>query len=115
MAGRLTVVNLWATWCPPCRAEMPALAAAQRTDRDINFIFANEGESAATVSGYLHREGLTLEGVWLDPHSALGPAVGSRGLPTTLFYNAQGQQVGAHVGAISAAALQARLHDLRRP
>ena len=115
MAGHPAVVNLWASWCGPCRAEMPVLLAAQQSEHDIRFLFVNQGESAATVSAYLQRQGLFLEGVWLDPGSSLGPAVGSKGLPTTLFFNARGQQVDAHFGMINAAALQARIQALRQP
>lgn len=114
LAGQPAVVNLWATWCAPCRAEMPVLAAAQQRERDVRLLFVNQGESAATVLGYLQRERLELQGVWLDPQSALGPAVGSKGLPTTLFFDAAGRRVHTHFGVLNAAALQARLNDLRR-
>ena len=113
--GRPAVVNLWATWCGPCRAEMPVLDAARRHEKDVRFILVNQGESAAVVHAYLQREGLAAEGVWLDEALALGPAVGSRGLPTTLFFDAQGRRVDAHLGALNAAALQVRLRRLRQP
>lgn len=112
-AGRPAVVNLWATWCGPCRAEMPVLAAAQQRTPDVAILFANQGERAETVQGYLARERLVLRDVLLDERSALGPAVGSRGLPTTLFYDARGRLVDAHVGVLSAASLDARLRRLR--
>lgn len=111
--GRPVVVNLWASWCGPCRAEMPLLAAAQQRERDIGFLFVNQGESAATVRAYLDAQGLTLQEVLLDTRSALGPAVGSRGLPTTLFYDARGRRIDAHVGVLNAAALESRLRALR--
>jgi hypothetical protein len=56
---------------------------------------------------------LNLANVWLDPSSRLGPASGSRGLPTTLFFDATGQRVDAHFGLINAAALQVQLDRLR--
>jgi hypothetical protein len=65
------------------------------------------------VRDYLDGQGLTLGDVLLDAGSTLGPAVGSRGLPTTLFYDAQGRQVDAHMGVLNAAALESRLRQLR--
>src|SRR5690606_35627119 len=46
MRGRPLVVNLWATWCPPCRREMPVLAQAQQREKDIAFIFVNQQETS---------------------------------------------------------------------
>ena len=111
--GRPAVVNLWASWCGPCRAEMPVLAQAQRDNPGVRFLFVNQGEGPEAVRTYLQREGLALQDVWLDTASRLGPAVGSRGLPTTLFLDAQGRRVDAHFGVISAAALQARMQALK--
>lgn len=110
--GRPLVLNLWATWCGPCRAEMPVLAAAQAAHPGVRFVFANQGESPEAVRRYLAAERLALHDVWLDRAGALGPAVGSRGLPTTLFYDAAGRRVDAHFGVLNAAALQARLRRL---
>lgn len=111
--GRPVVINLWASWCGPCRQEMPMLAAAQQRERDVGFLFVNQGESAHAVRAYLSDQSLTLHEVLLDPGSMLGPAVGSRGLPTTLFYDAHGRQVDAHFGVLNAAALASRLRMLR--
>jgi len=113
IAGRPTVVNLWATWCGPCRAEMPTLATAQQNTPDVAFVFVNQGEHNATVAAYLQRSGLPLANVWLDPASRLGPASGSRGLPTTLFFDASGKRVDAHFGMLNTAALQVQLDRLR--
>jgi hypothetical protein len=92
---------------------MPVLADAQARQPAIGFLFVNQGESAAAVLSYLRAEKLALREVLLDGGSALGPAVGSRGLPTTLFYDAQGRLVDAHVGALHAAALEGRLRRLQ--
>lgn len=113
--GRPVVVNLWASWCGPCRQEMPVLAAAQQRESTVGFLFVNQGESDSAVRAYLTDQGLALREVLLDGGSTLGPAVGSRGLPTTLFYDARGQQVDAHVGVLNAAALESRLRRLRAP
>jgi len=111
--GRPVVVNLWASWCGPCRQEMPVLAAAQQREPGVGFLFVNQGESAAAVRAYLAGSGLPLQDVLLDTGSRLGPAVGSRGLPTTLFHDAQGRRVDAHFGVLNAAALESRLRVLR--
>jgi thiol-disulfide isomerase/thioredoxin len=113
--GRPVVVNLWASWCGPCRVEMPVLAAAQRRDTAVGFLFVNQGESPAAVQSYLRQQVLPLREVLLDSGSSLGQAIGSRGLPITLFFDAKGRQVDAHFGILNAAALESRLRQLRPP
>jgi YD repeat-containing protein len=108
-SGKPAVVNLWATWCAPCRREMPVLAEAQRTRPEVVFIFANQGEEAVAIRSYLARDGLDLANVVLDPDGRLGRETHSRGLPTTLFYDAQGLLVEAHMGPLSKASLAAKL------
>lgn len=106
------VVNLWASWCPPCRREMPVLDAAQQRETGVTFVFVNQGEDGATAQRYLSSEQLNLANVLLDPGSDLGREVGSRALPTTLFYNANGQLVDTHLGELSAASLASKLSRL---
>jgi len=112
-AGKPMVVNLWATWCPPCRREMPVLAAAQKREAGVRFIFANQGEDATTTQRYLTTARLDLDYVLLDPGARFGREVGSRGLPTTLFYDADGRLVDTHVGELSTASLASKLSRLR--
>lgn len=111
--GKPMVVNLWATWCPPCRREMPVLAQAQRESGDtVVFAFVNQGEDAATVGAYLDADKLTLRNVLLDPRRTAGLAAGSTALPTTLFYDASGRLVERHLGPLSAASLAAKLERI---
>lgn len=112
-AGQPLVVNLWATWCPPCRREMPVLAQAQQREAGIRVLFVNQGESVGEVEAYLASQNLELQHVLLDAQVRLGQLVGSRALPTTLFYDAQGRQVGSHLGELSHASLQRALAALR--
>ncbi|HQR97207.1 MULTISPECIES: TlpA disulfide reductase family protein [unclassified Polaromonas] len=113
--GKPMVVNLWASWCPPCRREMPVLAAAQQRETGVTFVFANQSEDAATAGRYLSNSALNLANVVLDPGAELGRAVGSTGLPTTLFYDAGGQLADTHLGELSAASLASKLNPLRTP
>lgn len=113
--GRPVVLNLWASWCGPCRQEMPMLAQAQQREPNIAFLFVNQGESADAVRAYLEREQLPLREVLLDSGSQVLKALGSKGLPTTVFFDAGGRQIDAHFGVLNAAALQTRLRTLRQP
>jgi len=110
--GKPLVVNLWATWCPPCRREMPVLAEAQRNETGVNFLFVNQGEGERVVTDFLEGEGLSLENVLFDSGGRLGQHVGSTALPTTLFYDAEGRQVGSHLGELSHASLARALQQL---
>jgi thiol-disulfide isomerase/thioredoxin len=111
--GQPAVVNLWASWCPPCIREMPVLAAAQRRDGGVHYVFANQGESADTVQTFLRARGLKMENVLIDRQSATSRAVGSAGMPTTLFFDARGQLVDAHLGPLSEASLAEKLAKIR--
>lgn len=111
--GKPLVINLWATWCPPCRREMPVLAKAQAREQNVTFLIVNQGEGEAEIRRFLAHSGLELDNLLLDGGGRLGQQVGSRALPTTLFYDAQGRQVGSHLGELSQASLARALESLR--
>lgn len=106
------VINLWATWCPPCRREMPALRDAQRNHPEVTFVFANAGEDAATIQAFLARQGLDIDNVVTDRARELGRRTGSHALPTTLFYGKDGRLFLRHVGELDRAGLDKRLRML---
>ncbi|MFC6336769.1 redoxin domain-containing protein [Pseudomonas sp. CCM 7891] len=103
--GGPLVINLWATWCPPCRREMPVLENAQMQRPDVTFLFVNQAESMQSVSTYLATQGLNLDNVLFDASGRLGQAVGSMALPTTLFYQPDGRLINSHLGELSQASL----------
>lgn len=110
--GRPLVINLWATWCPPCHREMPVLAAAQLAHPEIEFVFVNQGESAEVVARYLAANGLRMSNVVLDPARQAGAATGSSGYPTTLFYDAKGRLYKRHMGELSGPTLREKITQL---
>ena len=103
--GGPLVINLWATWCPPCRREMPVLQNAQHQHQNVTFLFVNQGESMQSVSTFLETQGLNLSNVLFDSGGQLAQKVGSMALPTTLFYSADGRLLGSHLGELSKASL----------
>lgn len=108
-AGRPIVLNLWASWCPPCRREMPVFEQAQTEFPDVAFVLVNQGESAQQAQDFLDSEGLNLTDVLLDPSSTAMQTMRSRGLPTTLFFDAQGRQVDSHLGEITMPSLKDKM------
>jgi thiol-disulfide isomerase/thioredoxin len=111
---RPLVINLWASWCPPCRREMPILEDAQQRETDIVFAFVNQGEGPGEIVRFLDDTQLTLDNVLLDTGGRFGQQVGSQALPTTLFFNVSGQQVASHLGELSAASLSHRIAELEK-
>ncbi|AIO35894.1 TlpA family protein disulfide reductase [Burkholderia pseudomultivorans] len=105
-AGKPVVLNLWASWCAPCRREMPILEQAGRDHPDLAVVMLNQGENAQTVRAFLEQQGLRFDHVLLDPALRAMHAYGSRGLPTTLFFDAQGNLVESHMGELTAARLK---------
>ena len=115
MSDKPMVVNLWATWCPPCRREMPAMRDAQRLHPGITFVFVNQGEDSATVLGFLAQQRLELDNVLTDRAREVGRRTGSFAMPTTLFYGGHGRLLMRHVGELDRAGLDRRLKMLAPP
>jgi thiol-disulfide isomerase/thioredoxin len=111
--GRPAVVNLWASWCPPCQREMPLLAEAQLRHPEFHFIFLNQGESAAKVRGFVAARAPSLHNVLLDPKGQASPEFSGGSLPVTLFLDAEGGLVDTNIGELSSAALDQFLVGLR--
>jgi thiol-disulfide isomerase/thioredoxin len=111
--GKPVVLNLWASWCGPCRDEMPTLAAAQGQDRDLQFIFVNQGEDRTTVERFLSTARLELANVLLDPGARMGREAGSVALPITFFYDASGRLVDSNLGGLTADSLAQKSARIR--
>ena len=107
------IINLWATWCPPCRRELPMLAALAEQRDDVVFLLASQGETAAHVSRYLTDNDIRPEQVLIDTSEMLARHYGTVGLPVTLFIGTDGLLAHTHVGEISREVLLSRIARLQ--
>lgn len=95
--GRFVVLNFWATWCAPCREEMPSLNALQQ-------LLGGEGFAVVTIASgrnpipainrFFEEEGVTDLPVYLDPRQTMSRQMGVLGLPITVLLNPEGQEIG---------------------
>ncbi|MCS6854105.1 MAG: TlpA family protein disulfide reductase [Elioraea sp.] len=118
--GRGLVINLWATWCPPCVEEMPALdrlAKLIATDRIEVLALSQDRGGGPVVRAFYDRHALRHLGVWLDPRGAAARSWGVRGLPTTIIVDRAGMESARVEGAASwdAPHMVAKLRSLVEP
>lgn len=100
LAGTPVLLNLWATWCAPCVAEMPALdalAASHRGTLQVVTVSQDMG-GADKVAPFFEKHGLRQLEPWLDPDNDLAFHFGGAQLPTTVYYDAQGREVWRMTG-----------------
>jgi thiol-disulfide isomerase/thioredoxin len=92
LRGRVVVVNFWATWCEPCREEMPSLGRLQEKlkGKPFTVLAVNYGESSARVADFVRKEGWSVP-VLLDPDKETAGAWGAKGLPMTFLVDARGR------------------------
>ncbi|WP_290753015.1 TlpA disulfide reductase family protein [Amaricoccus sp.] len=99
--GKVRLVNFWATWCAPCREEMPALAALRAgmggEDFDVLLVATGRNDPAA-IARFFAEEGIEGIATGLDPKGALARAAGAPGLPVTLVLDRDGREVARLIG-----------------
>jgi len=89
LQGKPVVLNFWATWCGPCRAEMPDLVALHESDTDLVVLEVNVGEDLSAVEKFATEFGMNMT-VVLDEEDLIRRAYEVRNMPTTVFIRADG-------------------------
>lgn len=101
LRGTPVIVNVWASWCGPCRAEGPALAdAATRYGDQVQFLGVDVLDARPDARAFIEEFGWPYPSIF-DRTGAIRDSLGLVGQPLTVFYDARGEVVGTHVGAIS--------------
>lgn len=110
--GRPSVVNIWASWCLPCRSEAPLLRTAHESlGDDIRFIGIAVADRQGDARGFLAEFDLTFEN-YFDPGRQIPGSLGRTGVPLTFFFDDGGALVHAHSGVIDERTLAIRLDEL---
>ncbi len=113
--GSFVFLNFWATWCPPCREEMPAMEYLQNALEDSSFtiLAVSVQEDPTLVQRFVDEFGVTFP-ILLDRSGQVSRSYGVRALPTSYFIAADGQVAGILVGIVAwdDPEVVARFHEL---
>ena len=109
-AGKAVLINAWATWCPPCKAEMPDLNAYYQAHQDEGFVIlaVNAGDSASQAAAFASQKGLAFP-VLLDPNTRFLTSLGVRSFPTSILVGSDGVVKTIHVGMFTPQSLDAEI------
>lgn len=112
LRGRLVLVNLWASWCGPCRKEMPVLtAAAERFGEQVQFVGVDTADAPDPASDFLEEFGVTYPQL-ADPNAVLLKRLRIPGIPVTLILGPDGSVVDKHIGPFDADELTQLLEEV---
>ncbi|GAB3662715.1 hypothetical protein GCM10027596_24790 [Nocardioides korecus] len=113
--GKPVLVNLWASWCGPCRQEMPILQAADtRYGQRVQFVGVDTSDGAEAAAAFLTQVGVTYPQL-ADSDAMLLKHLRIPGLPVTVIIGADGAVVERHIGAFEARDLDAVLDRVANP
>lgn len=105
--GQVVLLNLWATWCPPCQQEMPALERfAREHARDVVVLGVDQGESSGVAARFAREHGVTFP-ILVDEQQQYGRTYAAVGLPTTVIVGRDGRVVRGIDGPLTLAQMRA--------
>ncbi len=98
--GRVVLLNVWATWCPPCRKEMPSLERLQRArgGKDFEVVALSIDRERSVVRTFYREIGLTALRLYQDPSNRATDALKVVAVPTTLLIDREGREIGRSLG-----------------
>lgn len=113
--GKPIVLNLWASWCSPCKREMPHFENAFKENKDIQFLMVNmtSGDTISDAKNLIKDNGYTFP-VLFDTRSEAAYAYNASSLPITFFIDKDGNIAGYYIGMLSAEKLQAGINTIRK-
>lgn len=115
LRGRPVLVNMWASWCGPCRDEMPILTAAhERFGDQVQFLGVNTADVPPSAAAFLEEFHVTYPQL-ADPQSALLDQLRVPGLPVTLVLGSNGSLLEKHIGPFQGAELERLLSGILAP
>ena len=113
--GNPGVINVWASWCAPCRAEAPELVAVSAKNPDVNFLGLDTRDSDAPARAFVEKFGITYPNL-PDPNGQLvlefSDSLPPQAIPSTLLIDSEGRVAGRFLGAVEAGELDAALQEL---
>lgn len=111
--GQVVLLNLWATWCPPCKEELPVLEAYYKNHRDEGFVIigVEDGQPVEEVEAYIKTTGVTYP-IWIDHEYATEIAFSAFSLPSSFVIDREGTVRLSWVGVISTAMLEKHITPL---
>lgn len=110
--GQVVLINFWATWCAPCRLEMPDIEAKyQQLQPELQVIAVNFDEPAEDVQAFVDELNLSFD-ILLDPGGEIQRLYRVRGYPSTFFVDAEGKLVIQHIGLMTEGQLNDYLDQL---
>ncbi len=113
--GRIVLMNLWASWCPPCRAEMPDLQrlANAYARSGVAIVGVNEGESPARARAFADSLRIRFP-IWIDASQRYGRTYAALGLPTTVIVDRRGVVARGFDGPLTWAEMESTIASLVR-
>ena len=101
--GKVVLLNIWATWCEPCREEMPALDRLQAKlggERFQVVALSVDQQGASIARKFYAQVGIKALPLYIDPTAKAAFTLDAAGLPATLLVDRQGREIGRHLGAV---------------